>query len=403
MSKSKLTEILEKKCWPGYRRVPGKVSGQPGSCKKIGEDDDEKEDVIDAEDAGLDEKSKPRIPRKPGQPASSKKHSDLYTDENPKGTIHGLGFKDVATAKASVSKIRGSSRSHAHKIQAAVAMEQRAREMGKSSEAAIFRDFIDTMKKKTQSMKEGSDKGGLRGWFKDGGWDRYDSKGNKIGKCGGRKPGEAKPKCFSKEKAAALGKKGRAAAVRRKRREDPNPEGTGKPINTPSTKKGLKMRKEVKESFYNRIANLIIESEGKKDACYHKVKASAAKWPSAYASGRLVQCRKKGAANYGNSKNEEDVDEKKGTMPKMKMGVHKSRSGGLTAKGVAAYRAKNPGSKLKTAVTTKPSKLKKGSKAANRRKSFCARMGGMKKRLTSKKTANDPNSRINKALRKWNC
>ena len=72
------------------------------------------------------EESNPRIPRKKGQPANSKKHSDLYTDENPKGTIHGLGFKDVATAKASVSKIRNSSRSHAHKIQAAVAMEQRA-------------------------------------------------------------------------------------------------------------------------------------------------------------------------------------------------------------------------------------------------------------------------------------
>ena len=73
------------------------------------------------------ETSNPRIPRKKGQPAGSKKHSDLYTDENPKGTIHGLGFKDVAKAKASVSKIRNSSRSHAHKIQAAVAMEQRAR------------------------------------------------------------------------------------------------------------------------------------------------------------------------------------------------------------------------------------------------------------------------------------
>ena len=58
----------------------------------------------------------------------------------------------------------------------------------------------------------------------------------------------------------------------------------------------------------------------------------------------------------------------------------KNPSGGLNAKGVASYRAKNPGSKLKTAVTTKPSKLKKGSKAANRRKSFCARMSGMRKR-----------------------
>ena len=81
----------------------------------------------------------------------------------------------------------------------------------------------------------------------------------------------------------------------------------------------------------------------------------------------------------------------------------KSESGGLNAKGVASYRKANPGSKLKTAVTTKPSKLKKGSKAANRRKSFCARMKGMKKRNTSSKTANDPDSRINKSLRKWNC
>ncbi len=81
----------------------------------------------------------------------------------------------------------------------------------------------------------------------------------------------------------------------------------------------------------------------------------------------------------------------------------KSPSGGLNKKGVASYRKENPGSKLKTAVTTKPSKLKKGSKAAKRRSSFCARMSGMKKKLTSKKTANDPNSRINKSLRKWNC
>ena len=81
----------------------------------------------------------------------------------------------------------------------------------------------------------------------------------------------------------------------------------------------------------------------------------------------------------------------------------KSESGGLNQKCVDSYRKANPGSKLKTAVTTKPSKLKKGSKASNRRKSFCARMKGMKKKLTSSKTARDPNSRINKSLRKWNC
>ena len=109
--------------------------------------------------SGMIEESNPRIPRKKGQPANSKKHSDLYTDENPKGTIHGLGFKDVATAKASVSKIRNSSRSHAHKIQAAVAMEQRAREMGKSSEAAVYRKYINSMKKKTKKMNEEKENG----------------------------------------------------------------------------------------------------------------------------------------------------------------------------------------------------------------------------------------------------
>jgi hypothetical protein len=92
-----------------------------------------------------------------------------------------------------------------------------------------------------------------------------------------------------------------------------------------------------------------------------------------------------------------------GSTPAWQRKEGKSESGGLNRKGIASYRRANPGSKLSMAVTTKPSKLKKGSKAANRRKSFCARMKGMKKRLTSAKTARDPNSRINKSLRKWNC
>ena len=78
----------------------------------------------------------------------------------------------------------------------------------------------------------------------------------------------------------------------------------------------------------------------------------------------------------------------------------KSESGGLNAKGVASYRAANPGSKLKMAVTTKPSKLKAGSKDANRRKSFCARMGGMEGPM--KKPNGEP-TRKALALRKWNC
>ena len=96
----------------------------------------------------------PRIPRKKGQPAGSDKHSDLYTDENPVGTIKGLGFKDVETARASVKKIEGSDRTHAHKIQAAIAMEQRARVMGKKAEAAIYRAYIEKMKKKTKEMRK---------------------------------------------------------------------------------------------------------------------------------------------------------------------------------------------------------------------------------------------------------
>lgn len=87
-------------------------------------------------------------------------------------------------------------------------------------------------------------------------------------------------------------------------------------------------------------------------------------------------------------------------MPSMKMGVHKSRSGGLTAAGVKAFRRANPGSKLKTAVTTKPSKLKPGSKAAKRRKSFCARMSGMPGPM---KKPNGKPTRKALALRKWNC
>ena len=95
-----------------------------------------------------------RIPRKKGQPANSDKHSDLYTDENPKGTIHGLKFATVDDAKASVAKIKKSGRKHAHQIQAAIAMEQRARVMGKAGPAAVYRAFINSMKKKTKAMQK---------------------------------------------------------------------------------------------------------------------------------------------------------------------------------------------------------------------------------------------------------
>ena len=264
----------------------------------------------------LKEESNPRIPRKKGQPANSKKHSDLYTDENPKGTIHGLGFKDVATAKASVSKIRNSSRSHAHKIQAAVAMEQRAREMGKTSEAAVYRKFINSMKKKTEQMNEE----GLRAWF-----GKSRSKGGKpgwvqvvSGKPCARQPGQkSTPKCVSSAKRASMSDAERKSAQRRKRKADPNQRfksGAAKPTYVRTDSK-RKMKKEDmhsdwknEELFLYEVKDKKGKGSGKKDACYHKVKSRYSVWPSAYASGALVKCRKKGAANWGNSTKKEAVE-----------------------------------------------------------------------------------------------
>jgi len=78
----------------------------------------------------------------------------------------------------------------------------------------------------------------------------------------------------------------------------------------------------------------------------------------------------------------------------------KNPEGGLNRAGIASYRAQNPGSKLSMAVTTKPSRLKPGSKAAKRRKSFCARMGGMPGPM---RKPNGKPTRKALALKKWNC
>lgn len=88
--------------------------------------------------------------------------------------------------------------------------------------------------------------------------------------------------------------------------------------------------------------------------------------------------------------------------PKTKKYFLATKSGaGMTKAGVAKYRRDNPGSKLSTAVTKKPSKLKKGSKEANRRKSYCARSAGQMKKFPG--AAKDPNSRLRQARKRWNC
>tara|TARA_B100002019_G_scaffold159209_1_gene137193 strand:- start:2305 stop:3645 length:1341 start_codon:yes stop_codon:yes gene_type:complete len=172
--------------------------------------------------------------------------------------------------------------------------------------------------------------------------------------------------------------------------------------------------------------------EGKKDACYHKVKSRYSVWPSAYASGALVKCRKKGAANWGNKSKKEEFEgnktfqefqeagkkcwkgyEKKGTQTLFGKTYNRcvkkeeneieegaawtkksgqNKEGGLNEKGRKSYERENPGSDLKA-----PSK-----KVGNpRRASFCARMKGMRKR--QKPSNNTGEDRLSKSLRAWNC
>jgi len=379
-------------------------------------------------------------------------------------------------------------------------------------------------------------------------------------------PGETKtPKCFSSGRLNALKRKGKKgeklirSAIRRKRQKDKGQQqksGSATPTNVPTFAKGkkdpnyVKAEPGIKESMKLNEATKDKPGKGSgtKDACYHKVKSRYSVWPSAYASGALVKCRKVGADNWGTKSeavemirycpkcqkdetrneckygpkywdmfsmpsaltsnqmkyniatvhpaNEEkdheysmarselatvisavrrlqkkikgegnieawvqskitkaadyldtaadyldsgehDIEEaakkcwpgykKKGTQKlfgktynrcvkegysnwREELGVselledwqkvnRQDKTDGLSQKAVNAYRRENPGSKLKTAVTEK----NPTGKRASRRKSFCSRMKGMKAKLTSAKTSRDPDSRINKALRRWNC
>lgn len=206
---------------------------------------------------------------------------------------------------------------------------------------------------------------------------------------------------MSNEKRAMLTKKERASAVRAKRKHDPNPERKGEPINVSNFGKG-----KISED----IEYLEEKNAPTNPSLWSKAKALARQkfdvYPSAYANGWAAKWYKSKGGGWKSIKEQnldnevEEINEKTAAWQRKE---GKNKEGGLNQKGVDSYRKENPGSKLQTAVTTKPSKLKKDSKAAKRRKSFCARMSGMKKKLTSSETANDPDSRINKSLRKWNC
>ena len=208
----------------------------------------------------------------------------------------------------------------------------------------------------------------LKKWFKEK-WVRFGPDGKIRGDCARGSGSEGKPKCLPRAKAQALGKKGRASAAAKKRREDPNPErrGAAKNVATRVTEDADRYELKLVDQWedddpesrgtmdeykfdvfkngrsigdarannyfyelhvtdnagkhhtltwrenedhplmkeYLRIVYGIDEGQQldeKQDACYRKVKSRYKVWPSAYASGALVQCRKKGAANWGNKK-----------------------------------------------------------------------------------------------------
>ena len=378
-------------------------------------------------------------------------------------------------------------------------------------------DESDTKKNGNGSNGNGNGNGNgavsedLRKWFGSGpkggkgggGWDRYNTKGERIGKCA-REPGEGKPKCLSNEKAAKMSKAERAAAVRRKRRQDPVADRSGKggkPIMTSNKIKesSSPMVRQILEKIECEQEWILVEKNVPTNpSLWSKFKSQArAKfdvYPSAYANGWAAKKYKAAGGSWKTATSESvELEEKKGCShthkgeecavhgkdecpksnkieeavrvparngnlylvafswkgkymmmkiffpevtrpsrsqvqdalnkvypgcfvqrfdmtpyqpgePMIDAGMQeaaawtkksgKNKEGGLNEKGRKSYERENPGSDLKA-----PSK-KVGN---SRRKSFCARMSGMKKKLTSSKTANDPNSRINKSLRAWNC
>ena len=259
----------------------------------------------------------------------------------------------------------------------------------------------DHPNRKSNDERKAEIKEDLRKWFSktdpEGGWKRINSKGEAIGPCA-REPGEPKPKCMSNEKRASLTKKERASAVRAKRKHDPNPERKGEPINVSNFGKG-KISEDMEQLDEKNVPT--------NPELWSRAKALARSkfdvYPSAYANGWASKWYKgKGGGWRAESTVVDDaakfIQEKQLKEDWNKINKQ-DKTDGLSQKAVNAYRRENPGSKLKTAVTEK----NPTGKRASRRQSFCSRMGGMKKRLTNPENARDPDSPINKALRRWNC
>ena len=198
------------------------------------------------------------------------------------------------------------------------AAERLQKKMGKKGEGNLqawvqskitkAADYIDTAADYVTN-KETVKEEGLRDWFgksksKDGkkGWVNVVTGDS----CASDKPGEGIPKCVSSAKRASMSKKERLAAQRAKRRQDPGQQEKSGAAAPTMVKTDRKIRKEEME--VTEAKDKPGKGSGKKDACYHKVKSRYSVWPSAYASGALVKCRKVGAANWGNKTKNENYD-----------------------------------------------------------------------------------------------
>jgi len=224
---------------------------------------------------------------------------------------------------------------------------------------------------KTQS--ESVVKEDLRKWFGKGGkggvggggWDRYNEDGERVGKCA-REEGEPKPKCLSKEKAAKMSKDEIGNAVRRKREEDPVADRKGKggkPKMVSNKQESVEYVDEKLKMQYGKPGKL--SQSSKRKALGRGSSTKDGSKPTGYESKKEFRDSEKKMAPYmKEGKTFEQFMED--STPAWQRKAGKDPSGGLNKKGVESYRRENPGSKLQTAVTTKPSKLKAGSKSANR-------------------------------------
>jgi len=184
----------------------------------------------------------------------------------------------------------------------------------------------------------------LHKWFKEK-WVRFGPDGKIKGACARGSSKEGKPKCLPQKKAQSLGKKGRKYAAAKKRREDPNPDRRGPAHNVATKKKkaseGLdSMKKNKCPKCGGPLFEASLMNE-KKDACYYKVKSRYKVWPSAYASGALVKCRKKGAKNWGTKSEsvEEPLSEK--WSEKYKRSINCSHPKGFSQKAHCAGKKKH--------------------------------------------------------------